>query len=81
MNIYLITAPTSGYDVYDSAVVAAKSSQAARRIHPDGMTTVGEEDYKWTSWVTSPRKVTAEYLGKAAAGTESGVICASFNAG
>ena len=81
MNIYLITAPTSGYDVYDSAVVAAKSSQAARRIHPDGMTTVGEEAYKWTSWVTDPNEVTPEYLGEAAAGTKSGVICASFNAG
>jgi len=81
MNIYLITAPTSGYDVYESAVVAAKSSQAARRIHPDGLMPVGEEDSIWTSWVTDPNKVTPKYLGEAAAGTKSGVICASFNAG
>ena len=81
MNIYLITAPTSGYDVYDSAVVAAKSAQAAKLMHPDGDKTVGISEDFFSCWVTRTRDVTVEYLGQAAAGTKSGVICASFNAG
>lgn len=72
-------------DIYDMCVVAAASAFDARRIHPGG--------WKWdwvdmcwsnplsVSWASNPEIVHVQYLGEAAAGTEAGVICASFNAG
>lgn len=84
----------SGYDTYDSAVVAFDTEEEARLYHPGGY-------YKWNgecwqatrtdgstyeegayrSWAASPDLVTIEYLGTAKKGTEAGLICASFNAG
>ena len=81
MNLYKITqGEFIGYDTYDSAVVAAPSHEAARKIHPSPYVTT--DDWKnRDNWASSPDNVTAEYIGKAAAGTEAGVILASFNAG
>ncbi len=78
MKLYLISQDqNSGWDTYDSAVVAAPSAKAARGILPDDVC------MKWgsASWAYSPSHVSTEYLGVAIPGTEAGVICASFNAG
>lgn len=67
----------TGYDTFDSAIVAAEDSDSARKIHPSehGWDT-------WTnSWAISWEKVTATYIGEAAVGIEAGVILGSFNAG
>lgn len=83
MNLYLITQDVvNGYDTYDSAVVAAKTAEEAKRIHPDGKTIpFAEGEYNWGSWASKPEDATAELIGKAKLGTKKGVICASFNAG
>jgi hypothetical protein len=68
------------YDTYDSAVVAALTEDDARNISPAG----SNWDRCLTSWDqcwTKPKNVRVEYLGDAKAGTEAGVIVASFNAG
>lgn len=78
MNIYKIyQTENSNYDTYDSAIVAAKTENDARTIHPDGANGPLEED----SWVDNPRFVHVKYLGKAEDGTKRGVILSSFNAG
>ena len=72
----------SGYDTYDSAVVAAKNKKQARWIHPsswmngswDGNTS------KFSEWC-SVQDVQVEYLGEAKEGTKAGVIVASYDAG
>lgn len=75
MKLYLLTqGENNGYDTYDSMVVAAESEDAARKIHPT-------DDWGWAVWANTPEQVDVEYLGEAAVGTETGVICASFNAG
>lgn len=82
LNLYLISAPTTGWDVYSEAVVAAKNEEDAATIHPDGTTTlpcVGT--YYGGSWVGKPEKVTVVLVGKAIKGTKRGVVCASFHAG
>lgn len=63
-----------GYDVYDSAVVAAETEEEARGTHPYGNFSNG-------GWADSPEHVAAEFIGTAAPGVEAGVIVASFNAG
>jgi len=63
-----------GYDTYDSAVVAAETEAAAKTIHP-------RRNWNSESWCNSPKWVKAELIGEAVAGTKSGVILASFNAG
>jgi len=72
-----------GYDVYDSAIVAAPSKTAAKLIHPSNYV----DDDKWyinnhrnDNWTTVDN-VKVEYIGLAAKGTKKGVILASYNAG
>lgn len=68
-----------GYDTYDSAIVAAKTEEDAKKIHPS------DDDDRWSGgnydWVDSPDKVTATLIGTAVRGTKRGVVLASFNAG
>jgi len=85
MNLYLISqTENDGYEIYDSAVVAAESEEDAKRIHPGGCVL---EKGRWTSnpdswtWASSPKNVKAELIGMAAPFTKQGVILASFNAG
>ena len=102
MNLYLISQSfTSGYDTYDSAVVAAESAQEARETNPSEFVThhkngkwmgtysssaingSGGKEYvannsDWPSF-SSINKVSVKFLGKTK--LDSGVICASFNAG
>lgn len=97
MKLWLIAqTQVSGYDTYDSAVVAAETEQLAKETHPssykfwkngswwvrydDGDCEPIEWDY-YDTWAQSPNQVSARCLGEALPGTEAGVICASFNAG
>lgn len=82
----------TGYDTYDSAVVAAETEEDARKTHPS--------DYVWreNNWYyysevsdtyyagdcytwSAPKDIQVECIGEANEGTEAGVIVASFNAG
>jgi hypothetical protein len=69
----------TGYDVYDSAVVAAHHETHARHIHPGG------PDMKWESkfstWASEPDQVKVKEIGEALEGTEPGVICRSHRIG
>lgn len=71
----------TGYNTYDSAVVAALDEAAARMTHPskyeDGWD--GETD-SWPVWCRA-KNVIVKYIGEAAPLTEAGVVCASFNGG
>lgn len=83
MNLYLISRPDPvDYDEFDSAVVAAETAEEAAKIHPCERECDPWMDY-WarSSWVESPDLVQVQFLGRAADGTASGVILASFNAG
>lgn len=77
MNLYLISQDQwTGYDTYDSAVVAAPSPEIAATIHPSGSNWWGGGP-----WCDSPESVDVEFIGVAKEGTAQGIICASFNAG
>lgn len=80
MKLYLIEQhEVTGWDVYDSAVVAADSAEIAKRTHPSG------NDSHWDSnfptWCTNINDVVVTYLGDASPEIEAGVVLASFNAG
>lgn len=96
MKLYRLSQnDNSGYDTYDSMVVAAKDETAARLIHPSGYTW---DDGRWIAyridgtkfdahdahdgtWANSPEKVQVEYIGEAEETITEGTICTSFNAG
>lgn len=85
MKLFLISQyENTGYDTYDSAVVAAPSEEVARNTDPSAR---GEDETEinWNrrqySWCSSPEEVEVTYLGEAAEGTKQSVILASFNAG
>ena len=79
MNLYLLTQDEeTGYDTFDSMVVAAKSETDAKSIHPYGD---GAWGYWSGCWPKSPECVDAKFIGYAVEGTPSGVILSSFNAG
>lgn len=79
MNLYLLNQNiNTGYDTYDSCVVAAESAEDARVIQPREIEFEPDESFDY--WV-SPEYVTVTFLGKAAESIKRGVICASFNAG
>ena len=78
MNLYLINATATDLDMFDSAVVAAKSAKDARNIHPGGESYEGP----WNSacWAV-PSKVGVSYIGRARVTQKRGVVVSSFNAG
>jgi hypothetical protein len=84
LKLWLISQDDNNdYDTYDSAVVVAKSADAARAIHPSAYKDepVTEEPEKYSSWAVYS-KVNAVEIGVAApALIEGSVVCASFNAG
>lgn len=85
MKLWLISQDTNtGYDTYDSAVVAAEDEVAAKLTHPSkyqgGWKETGNKDRDYGAW-TSKQNVKCKYIGEAAPDIEAGVICASFNAG
>lgn len=81
MKLFLISqSKNNNYDTYDSAVVAAENEEIARAMDPNnGEPKVfgGRYDY----WCPTIGDVKVKYIGEAVAGTQQGVILASFNAG
>lgn len=97
MKLYKLTQnENTGYDTYDSAVVAAENEDDAKKNHPSRhyrwsdtndcwmfqYSDGTEEKYerRYSDW-THIRHIKAEYIGEAKEGTKKGVILASFNAG
>ena len=82
MKLFLISQKeNSGYDTYESAVVAAPDEETARVLYPgNGLPISDWHDWRG-DWATDPANVNVEYIGEALPGTTQGVICASFNAG
>ena len=85
MKLWLVSQNVAtGYDTYDSAVVAAETEKDARETYPGEYTPEGWPaqylDALFPDWA-HPDSVTAKYIGEAAEGVAAGVICASFNAG
>lgn len=79
MNLYLLTqTKVTGYDTYDSAVVAAGSLEEARGIHPNGPNgwIAGKIFHDWP---LSPEDVSVLQIGTALDGTKASVILASYN--
>lgn len=93
MKLWLISQSwNSGYDTYDSAVVAAETEEDARETHPDKDLFWDGDEWCYKTWdgtkiVVSyhgswadPACVTVEYLGETDRDIK-GVILTSFNAG
>jgi len=77
MNLYLLAANVNDKPrAFSRAVVAAETVEDARRTHPDGSSTVLEQEDYFGTWV-SLRRVQVEYLGEAKPGMQAGVILAS----
>lgn len=74
----------SGYDTYDSAVVAAHTEDEARHVHPQSMDPWWRDrpgELGLHAWA-SPELLTVQRLGIADESITAGtVVCASFNAG
>jgi hypothetical protein len=82
MNLYLLMQDeNSGYDTYDSMVVAAETEDRARLIHPNTWSDNPWDRKFYRDWATSPDQVSVELIGTAVEGTKAGVILSSFNAG
>ena len=87
MNLYLIKLHKSirvEWDMYDSAVVAAKSLEEARNMHPKNGKPIDWIKVKtmFPDWATSIDDVVVEFIGRADDKIDSpGVIVASYNAG
>lgn len=80
MKIWKLTQDVcTGWDTYESAIVAAETEDDAKRIHPSNFS------MNWNDcgsvWAFSPDDVHAELIGEALPGTKAGLILASFNAG
>ena len=93
MNLYLVSqCENTGYDTYDSFVVAVETEKEARETSPNN--SYKWHDDKWFfqyadgtetdeiynhSWC-DPKYVKTELIGIAKEGVE-GIVCTSFNAG
>jgi len=80
MNLYKISRKTgrAGYDEYKGAIVAAKSSDDARSIHPGSAIYPNIKEAE--DWTTLDN-IQVEYIGGAASYLEQGVVLESFRAG
>lgn len=80
LNLYRLSQEIeTGYDTYDSCVVAAESEDAACQIHPG--TGWDDQVTGCETWAHKPDQVKVELIGTAVIGLEPGVVLASFNAG
>jgi hypothetical protein len=88
MNLYLLTSDASGYDTYNSCVVAATDEESAKRIHPSYGIVRVFDDYcvcengiriQSDSW--SMYSVKAKLIGTTYMYEDGSVVIASFNAG
>jgi hypothetical protein len=89
MNLYLLTqSDNSGWATFDGMVVAAESSEDARKIHPLEICKIENpelfKDYNinfWEDkhcWADSPENVKVKFLGKVEHGIEKGIIIRSY---
>lgn len=84
MKLFLISQnENEGYDVYDSAVVAAQDEAAARLIHPSSWISGDLLVDSWDDhdWASGPEQVEVRLIGTAVRGTKTGVLLASYRAG
>lgn len=83
MNLYLLVQrENTGYDTYDSCVVAAANADLARLIRPSSYHTWEDlKQYDPMDWASKPENVEVILLGTAIEGTEDGIVISSFNAG
>lgn len=86
LNLYLISQDVAtGYDSYDSAVVAAVDASMAASMHPrDGGPLHPENELppEFDEWARFPEQVHVALIGIADASIDRpSVICASYNAG
>jgi len=85
MKLYKISQKAvTGYDTFDSAIVAAEDEDDARIIHPsNSFCPMGPRswDGNATSTWADATDVAVEYLGEAKSGLQRGVVCSSFHAG
>ena len=78
MKLWLISQKVNNtWDTFDSAVVAAKTEDEARHIHPRGLIVISKLESNWCK----PEDVRVEYIGSTKRKFPNTVICASFNAG
>ena len=81
MNLYLLSQGTnSGYDTYDSCVVAAETPEDAVTITPNA-TEFKDMKRPYWSWCFDVQDVQCSLIGAAVEGTERGAVIASFKAG
>ena len=85
MKLWLIShsQPTSWYDQYKKAVVAAPTREEAALMHPNGYSRYEpseSDDWPsgWASWCARAKFVQVQYLGDAQPGIRAGVICAEY---
>ena len=96
MNLYLISQDVdTGYDTFDSMVVAAPDPETAAKIYPydyyhwqddkDQWGWVNNGNYhaagSYDGWARHWNQVDVKLIGVATEGTTQGVVLASFNAG
>lgn len=83
LKLFLISqSEVSGYDTYASAVVCARNEDEARKIHPNqNAADPWRKSYPSDCWASRPEAVEVKLLGRAAPGSEPGVILSSFHAG
>ena len=84
MNIYHVSQEENNeYDTYSDFVIVCASADVARNANPSTGEPMTEEDwkYRFSSWASSPMKVTVRLVGTAHADIAEGIVCASFHAG
>jgi hypothetical protein len=87
MNLYKISQTVNtGWDTYDSAIVAAPDAEKARVMHPNGIKAYrldrrAPSNFSMGDWAVYASDVTVELIGVASEKTQREVILASFNAG
>ena len=80
MNLYLLEQNVnSGYDTYDSTIVAANTEEEAKEIHPGihNKDIIYSDDlsiYDWAYDWCKPKDVKVTYIGAAKPGTNKGVM-------
>lgn len=80
MKLWLLSQDVnSGYDTFDSFVVACNTAEEALNSLPSDDKYV--RDHPDSYWTSDHSEITVKYLGEAAPGLQPGLICASFNAG
>ena len=81
MNIYLLSQnKATGWDSFDSCIVAAETEDQAIMIHPDGRDTWDGSNESFDEWC-SYKHVNIKLIGTTLPDIISGVILSSYNAG